>query len=217
MAEHAHKAQEEADAAAGAEQASGVHEPRQEWTAEEMRAWEDAVAAVKRVAAPTVHRVTATGAYDSRGPPRALSLQEQWCLSHVISAVAHWNGHDSNILLATGGEGVNKFTTTQLGHQKWLVGPQSPDGTRWPSLAPEMLLSEFPPDPSRGWHSGWHLAGHAPMHQRITFIKDLCQRHRGEVREIKGDWVEILAVRCRAFGCRAFALVAQSELSSSSV
>ena len=187
LAEQARKAKEEEDAAAEAEEASGVHEERPKWTEEEMRAWREAVAAVKRVTGRIVHRVTATGVYDPRGPPRALSIQEQWLMADVIRAVADWNGHDSAILLATGGEGVKKFTDKQLGHQLWLCGSDVM-GRQRPPMAAEALLKATPPDPSTG---GWPLAADAPKSVQIRFIKDLCQRHRGEVREIKGEWVDI--------------------------
>ena len=61
----------------------------------------------------------------------------------------------------------------QLGHQLWLCGSEVP-GKHLPPMAPEVLLSELP--------RSWPLA--AP-------IKDLCQRHRGEVREISGEWTQI--------------------------
>ena len=105
-------------------------------------------------------------------------------MADVISAVADWNGHDSAILLAIGGEGVKKFTDEQLSHQLWLCGS---DVRQQPPLAAEALLKDMPPDPS----TGSPLAVNAPKSAKIRFIKDLCQRHRGEVREIKGEWVEI--------------------------
>ena len=187
MAEQARKAKEEEDAAAEAEEASGVHEERPKWTEEEMRAWRDAVAAVRRVTGHIVHRVTATGVYDRRTAPRALSLQDAWRMADVIRAIAGWNGYDSAILLATGGEGVKQFTDTQLVHQLWLCGSDA-NGRQRPPLAAEELLKAFPPDPSTG---GRPLAASAPKTAQIKFIKDLCQRHRGEVREIKGEWVDI--------------------------
>ena len=54
-------------------------------------------------------------------------------------------------------------------------------------MAPEVLLSELPPDPSKSWP----LAALATYQQQVQAIKDLCQRHRGEVREISGEWTQI--------------------------
>ena len=54
-------------------------------------------------------------------------------------------------------------------------------------MAPEVLLSELPPDPSKSWP----LAALATYQQQVQAIKDLCQRHRGEVREISGEWTHI--------------------------
>ena len=104
----------------------------------------------------------------------------------IIQAVAKWNGHDSSILLATGGNGVKAFTDMQLGHQLWLCGSEVP-GQQRPPMAPEVLLSELPPDPSKSWP----LAALATYQQQVQAIKDLCQRHRGEVREISGEWTQI--------------------------
>ena len=39
--------------------------------------------------------------------------------------------------------------------------------------------------------AGRPLAASAPQSAKIQYIKDLCQRHRGEVREIKGEWMEV--------------------------
>ena len=54
-------------------------------------------------------------------------------------------------------------------------------------MAPEVLLSELPPDPSKSWP----LAALATYQQQVQAIKDLCQRHRGEVREISGERTQI--------------------------
>ena len=104
----------------------------------------------------------------------------------IIQAVAKWYGHGSSILLATGGNGVKAFTDMQLGHQLWLCGSEVP-GKHLPPMAPEVLLSELPPDPSKSWP----LAALATYQQQVQAIKDLCQRHRGEVREISGEWTQI--------------------------
>ena len=108
-----------------------------------MREWQDAVAAVQRLNPSTTHRVAAISVYDIRGPPRAMSLEEEAVMVGIIQAVAKWNGHDSSILLATGGNGVKEITDMQLGHQLWLCGSEV-DGKRRPPMAPEMLLSELP-------------------------------------------------------------------------
>ena len=149
-----------------------------------MRQWNEAVATVKRVTGPILHRMTASGIYDPRGPPRSLSLHEQFLMSDAMQAVAAWNGHDSSILLAPGGEGVKQFSHKQLGFQKWLCGSEGSDA----AMAPEALLQDFPPDPSG---DGRPLAASALKSTKIQYIKDLCQRHRGEVREIKGEWTEV--------------------------
>ena len=58
----------------------------------------------------------------------------------------------------------------------------------WPrGLAPEVLLSELPSDPSYSWP----LAADATYEEKVRAIKDLCQRHRGEVREISGEWTQV--------------------------
>ena len=105
------------------------------WVGEEMHEWWEAVAAVKRVNPATKHRVAATGVYDTRSPPRSMSLEEEAALAGIIDVVAKWNGHDSSFLLATGGNGVNEFTFKQLGHQLWLCGSEV-DGKRRPPHGP---------------------------------------------------------------------------------
>ena len=57
-------------------------------------------------------------------------------------------GHDSSMLLATGGNGVKEITDMQLGHQLWLCGSEVP-GKHLPPMARQVLLSEFYPKASR--------------------------------------------------------------------
>ena len=86
-----------------------------------MRLWRQAVAAVRRVTGPTQRRVTASGVYDRRGPTKSLTLHEQWLLNDVIQAVAAWNGHDSSILLAAGGDGGEAVLAHAVGASDVVV------------------------------------------------------------------------------------------------
>ena len=56
---------------------------------------------------------------------------------------------------------------------------------------PEHLIAELPEDPSAAaWREeGWEMpaSGGAPAWK---FIRELCLRHRGEVRELRGSWEE---------------------------
>lgn len=51
-----------------------------------------------------------------------------------------------------------------------------------------MLLSWFPPDPNPRSHKGGALSSWTKK-QKLQFIRDLCHRHRGELREVWGRWV----------------------------
>ena len=151
---------------------------------EEMCVWRERVEAVKRVNPPTKHRVRPNGVYDARGAPRSMSLKEEDAMDDIIQAVVAWNGHDSSCLVVDDVDGVKEFTNTQLGHQLWLCGSEV-EGKEQPPSAQEVLLSELPPDPSQPW------AVPVTHKDKIKAIKDICQRHRGEVREIKGEWTEV--------------------------
>ena len=71
-----------------------------------------------------------------------------------------------------------------LGHQLWLCGSEV---TGKHPMAPEVLLSELSSDPSYSWP----LAADATYEEKVQAIKDMCQRHRGEVREISGEWTQV--------------------------
>ena len=90
-------------------------------------------------------------------------------------------GHDSSILLATGGNGVKEFTDMQLGHQLWLCGSEVPD-KHLPRMAPEVLLSEL--------LRSWPLAALA-MYQQQVQCWHLATEIVPEVREISGEWTQI--------------------------
>ena len=99
----------------------------------------------------------------------------------IIQVVAKWNGHDSSMLLAIGGNGVKKFTDMQLGHQLWLCGSEVPD-KHLPRMAPEVLLSEL--------LRSWPLAALA-MYQQQVQCWHLATEIVPEVREISGEWTQI--------------------------
>ena len=90
-------------------------------------------------------------------------------------------GHDSSILLATGGNGVKEITDMQLGHQLWLCGSEVPD-KHLPPMAPEVLLSEL--------LRSWPLAALA-MYQQQVQCWHLATEIVPEVREISGEWTQI--------------------------
>ena len=53
---------------------------------------------------------------------------------------------------------------------------------------PAHLVEEMPDDPSGTWdQSRWPLAAWTTA-DKWTYVKDLIHRHRGEVREIYGEW-----------------------------
>jgi hypothetical protein len=58
-----------------------------------------------------------------------------------------------------------------------------------PGQTPNALVEALPPDPS----ARWPLAAKA---DKWEFIKDLESRHRGEMRELRGEWVEEPTTSC---------------------
>ena len=89
-------------------------------------------------------------------------------LEGVIHQVEQWGGYSSADMLR---EGVPAFTNRNLGNLKVFMGQHRP----------EHLVAELPMDPSRP------LAA-VSDEDAWTFMKDLVQRHRGELREISGEW-----------------------------
>ena len=57
---------------------------------------------------------------------------------------------------------------------------------------PEYLIAHLPEDPSAAaWREeGWEVPATGGPREAWEFIRDLCLRHRGEVRELRGVWAE---------------------------
>ena len=152
----------------------GVHDTR--WTAEEIAEWEDKVAQVRRLKPPARTRVSEAGVYDKRGPPVAMDHATANALAALVADVEQWGGHLSSVLVAH--DGVKRFTDTQLAFQLRMLN------SHWPAH----LVTEMPDDPSKHWdQTRWPLAAWKPK-QKWMYVKDLLHRHRGEVREISGEW-----------------------------
>ena len=151
----------------------GVHDTS--WTAEEIEEWKRRVAAVKRVAPPMSKRTSEAGVFDKRGPPEEMDPATSQWLSDLVDEVAQWGGHNSNYVVAYDGEGVKKFTEWQLGYQLKMLKDKQP----------AHLVHEMPTDPSGHWDQTRRPLA---AEQKWVFVKDLLHRHRGEVREICGQW-----------------------------
>ena len=107
----------------------------------------------------------------------------------VSGAVPHdhveqWGGYSSADMIR---EGVPAFTNRNLGKLKVFMDQHRP----------EHLVAELPMDPSRP------LAA-VRDEDAWTFMKDLVQRHRGELREIIGEkqnqFLSTFMCTCRTFG-----------------
>ena len=74
---------------------------------------------------------------------------------------------------------MKRFTDRQLVFQLQMVVRTE---------EPAHLVSEMPDDPSGYWdQTRWPLAAWKTK-DKWTYVKDLLHRHRGEVREIWGQW-----------------------------
>ena len=153
----------------------GVHDTK--WTAEEIAEWEEKVAQVTRVNPPERKRVSKEGVYDRRGPPEAMDYATAKALAALVADVEQWGGHPSRVLVAH--DGVKRFTDAQLGFQLQMLQSEEPA---------HLVLHEMPDDPSGTWdQTRWPLAAWTTEHKWM-YVKDLLHRHRGEVREIWGEW-----------------------------
>ena len=147
----------------------GVHDTK--WTAKEIAEWEEKVAQVTRVAQPQRKRVSEAGVCNERGPPEAMDYATATALAALVADVKQWGGRLSRHLVAH--DGVRRFTNMQLSLQQQMLQ----------SWEPAHLVREMPDDPSGHW-TGWPLAAE----EKWKYVKDLLHRHRGEVREIWGEW-----------------------------
>ena len=145
----------------------GVHDTK--WTAEEIAEWEEKVAQVTRVNPPERKRVSKAGVYDRRGLPEAMDYETVKALAALATDVEQWGGHLSRVLVEH--EGVKRFTDAQLGFQVRMLNREEP----------AHLVEDMPDDPS----------GTFDQRDKWTYLKDLLHRHRGEVREIWGEWQEV--------------------------
>ena len=126
-----------------------------------------------------------TARYSQRHP------QQPWKLvSHELAeATDKWEAWPSHVLLEP--DGLADFARRNTN----FLGP---------GCLPEFLITELPDDPSAvAWREeGWDVpmpatggAGDMPatggaQEEAWKLIKDLCLRHRGEVRELSGNWQE---------------------------
>ena len=155
----------------------GVHDTK--WTAEEIAEWEEKVAQVARVNPPEKKRVSKAGVYDRRVAPEALDYATVKALAALAADVEQWGGHWSRVL--TSHDGAKTFTDLQLGFQLQMLKSEEP----------AHLVREMPDDPSGTWdQTRWPLAAWT-TEDKWLFVKDLLHRHRGEVREIWGEWQSV--------------------------
>ena len=114
--------------------------------------------------------------------------QPSWQLvsRDLAEAVARWKAWPSHDLLEPDGLADFAKRNTSLLEEGRL---------------PEHLIAQLPDDPSAAaWREeGWEMpatggAGDMPAtggaQEAWKFIRDLCLRHRGEVRELRGQWEE---------------------------
>ena len=158
----------------------GVHDPWSGWTQEEKDEWTERVRQVKRRGPPQQQRMPRMGLYDKRGRPEPMDFDTAQALASVVNDVDQWGGNSSAGLWQSDG-GVKRFTDRQLGIQKDMLAKQ----------APRLLVSDMPDDPSGCWDQHRCPLAAWPMADKWLYVKDLVQRHRGEVREISGEWVEV--------------------------
>ena len=152
----------------------GVHDTK--WTAEEIAEWEEKVAQVTRVNPPEKKRVSLAGVYERRGRPEPMDHATVKALAALAKDVEQWGGHRSRDLVAH--DGVKRFTDAQLGFQVQMLEREEP----------AHLVEDMPDDPSGTFdQTSWPLAAWTER-DKWTYLKDLLHRHRGEVREIWGEW-----------------------------
>ena len=96
-------------------------------------------------------------------------------LVSVVTDADQWGG-TSSIGFWQSDDRVAMFTNRQLWLQNDMLWNQPPG----------FLVSEMPDDPSKHWDQAA-----CSVAEKWVFVKDLLSRHRGDVREISGDWVEV--------------------------
>ena len=134
-----------------------------------MEEWRKAVASVARKNARAQLRVGEL-LYEKRGAPAQLTEADMQRLESLMLAVSEWQGYSARDIVE---KGVPANTERMLGKQLDIIKKQQP----------AFLVSVLPADPGRP------LAAAPHTHEDAwTFIKDLLTRHRGEAREIVGEW-----------------------------
>ena len=143
------------------------------WTKEDQARWREAVASVCRVHGRQPQRVGAN-LYQKRAPAVKLEEADMDRMSTLMQEVAEWGGFSSRDLVQR--DGIQNSTKRMLGKQLEMLK----------NHRPAFLLSRLPPDPSRPL-----AAPPSDPPAAWEFIKDLLTRHRGEVREISGEWTVV--------------------------
>ena len=116
-------------------------------------------------------------------PTARYSLQHSYQHFHIVhgdlhQATASWYAWPSNLLLEPDGLADFARRNTRLVEENWL---------------PQDLIEQLPEDPSAAaWREeGWEMpATGGSTREAWSFIRELCLRHRGEVRELRGYWEE---------------------------
>ena len=156
-----------------------IYSSAEPWTEEEIEEFRKQVALVMRKSAPMVHRVKVGEEYDRFGGPNDAALDPNMIVP-MAARFSLWalNAED---VVSMSLAAVAKLGLTCAAE---VLAEGTLEGTRLTKL-----IQDFPKDPS-GHHEkppgGWPLAA---WETQNTFLKDLMERHRGEVREIEGTWV----------------------------
>jgi hypothetical protein len=153
-----------------------VHDPAAEesdWTEEQKAAWDRDVARVTRQHPP--HKTRSPGPFwaqkTSYDWPGTMEARDDW----VAQAVSHWTGRRSAELLENG---PAEMSTRQLDIQRSMLQ----------TCEPAYLITDVPEEECRTLSAYRGSVAGLSTEDRWALIKDLCQKHRGEVREIHGAW-----------------------------
>ena len=146
-----------------------------EWTAEQEAAWEAEIQAVTRKDPVHRKRSPAVGGFWAR------FLSYDWVVDlmpppspWLVEALSRWEGFRYQEILDAG---PDPMTGRQLGFQQDMLRD-------W---KPQNLVLDLPMEECQSVTLD-NSSRSLTAQEKWQLIKDLCQKHRGEVREINGSW-----------------------------
>ena len=152
-----------------------IYSSAEPWTQDEIDEFKRLVSQVVRKSKRIIHRVAEGKEYD-RFASASGDVDEDIDLSLALADEVYQWGYTTQVVVE---KGIQEMARIGLGFQKEVLDPMQVGA---------MLIQDFPEDPS-----GTHSRPLATMTwaDKETFLKDLMSRHRGEIRGIECQWVEV--------------------------